>query len=400
MHRILVFDSGHEWGGGTESLLALISRLDRQRFLPEAVFLSDYHRGTGPALGSVLEGMDIPFSVLPVMPDERCWYKPLREILRLLLCFSPTWRRAALAEVDFLQRVRPQACALAALLRTSQPQLLYANNQPSSNHAALLAAEQTGVQIVLHCRKAVPLTARERNTANRVLRRMICVSESLRDHYLEQGIHAGLCQVIPNGVDIELKPARPAAEMRALLGLPEDAFVVGTVGSLLSLKRVDILLDAVASARREVPALRCVVVGAGPTADALHARAGRLGISDAVVFAGFRADALDCINAFDVFALTSQQEGMPRVILEAMLMAKPVVATNVVGSRDLVRKGETGYLFPLDKPDMLAQHLVALAGDPGLCASLGTRARQIVVEQYSIDAYIQAVTGVFDEVLA
>jgi glycosyltransferase involved in cell wall biosynthesis len=398
MTRVLIVDTGREWGGGTQSLLALVQGLAGSIELT-AAFSHDYRRGDGEQVSAVLERLGVKFVHLP-RPALPSWAKWFKEVLRLLLFFIPAWRRAAIRGLEFHGRTRPEAVALTAAMVELAPDLVYGNNQPSSNLGAMLAAEAAGVPMVLHCRKAVPLSARERAVTNRVARRVICVSPSLRDHYLQQGIRAELCRVIPNGIDSGLRPTRDAGAMRQLLGLPADACVVGSVGSLLSLKRLDMLLDAFALAVTTVPGLRCVIVGAGPMEQAWRARAERLGIAPAVLFAGFRTDALDCINTFDIFVLSSQQEGMPRVILEAMLMGKPVVATDVVGTRDVVRDGGTGYLVALDDAPAMAQRLMRLAESASLRTRLGDCGRRWVQAEFSLAHYATAVAAVFAEARA
>ena len=102
----------------------------------------------------------------------------------------------------------------------------------------------------------------------------------------------------------------------------------------------------------------------------------------------------------DIFCLASAREGLPRVILEAMLLGKPVVATDIPGCRELVRHGETGYLVPHGDVAALADALSRLLANPELRTKFGQRGREIVLAEHSIERYVHGVTQVFDEVLA
>jgi glycosyltransferase involved in cell wall biosynthesis len=118
------------------------------------------------------------------------------------------------------------------------------------------------------------------------------------------------------------------------------------------------------------------------------------------MFTGFQPDAISYINAFDVFALPSEREGLPRVILEAMLMAKPVVASAVTGPSELVVDGVTGFLLPVGESGAWLDALRRLATDEGLRKQMGVAGRQRVVDVFFIDECVAAVDAILTRVLA
>jgi glycosyltransferase involved in cell wall biosynthesis len=140
-----------------------------------------------------------------------------------------------------------------------------------------------------------------------------------------------------------------------------------------------------------------LVVGAGPEEQALRDLASSLGLADRVHFAGFQREPLPWLAAMDVFVLASGKEGLPRVILEAMLLGKPVVAADVVGSRELVADGETGFLYAHGDVAALALHLERLVADPALRTRLGSRGRASVLDEFSIGRYVEGVEAVLAE---
>jgi glycosyltransferase involved in cell wall biosynthesis len=159
-----------------------------------------------------------------------------------------------------------------------------------------------------------------------------------------------------------------------------------TVGRLIPLKRVDGLLEAL----KELPDLGLVVVGDGPERPRLERRARELGVSDRVYFAGQRSkkEALGLMAACDLFVLNSVHEGLPHVVLEAMALGLPVVATAAGGTPEVVRDGETGVLVP-GRYGTLGASLSALARDPALRRRLGRAARQWIGERLSAENMIR-----------
>jgi len=120
----------------------------------------------------------------------------------------------------------------------------------------------------------------------------------------------------------------------------------------------------------------------------LRALAHTLGIGDRVHFAGFQKQPLPWLAAMDIFVLASSKEGLPRVILEAMLLAKPVVAARAIGSSELVADADTGHLYDHGDIAALAAHLARLAGDAALRQQFGARGRARVLKEFSIERYI------------
>ena len=116
-------------------------------------------------------------------------------------------------------------------------------------------------------------------------------------------------------------------------------------------------------------------------------------------FVGFQAQVLDWTAALDICVLASASEGLPRVLLEAMLLGKPVLASRVSGSAELVVDGHTGLLFPYADRPALTAALATLIASPARRQAMGQAGRARVLAHYSLDAYVAGVQQVFDEVL-
>ena len=393
--RILILDTGKEWGGGTNSLLELLRRSqEKYRFL--AVFYHNYTQGGASNIQETLERIGIETLILPQrrVPLPA---KLAKETAKVVLFFSRPAARLIVFLIDYLWRIRPSARRLTQLIRNRQIDLVYLNNQPASNLEAIIAARICGVPAVQHCRKVTVLNSLERKLANRGLSKMICVSEGVRNTYVRAGIMAHKCIVVHNGIDLSARAAVSLDQLRSKLGIPADAIVVGTVCSLIPLKRVDLLIEALPRLRNA--SVRCLIVGDGPELPRLKALAQKRGVLDRCLFAGFQRDALSFINAMDIVVLSSTQEGLPRVILEAMLLSKPVAASNVTGSSELVIDGETGRLFPSGDAAALADCLRELIQDGALRTRMGAEGRQRVEAHFSIGNYVSGVEHALDEVI-
>jgi glycosyltransferase involved in cell wall biosynthesis len=189
--------------------------------------------------------------------------------------------------------------------------------------------------------------------------------------------------VIPNGIDTQRFSPDLAARgrIRAELGIPEDAWVVGTVGRLAAEKNQALLIDAIAPILD--PRRHLVIVGEGPEREALAARASATWRSKFVHFTGARTDVESLLAAFDLFALTSESEGLPLVLLEAMAMGLPVLATAVGGVPDLVEDGTTGFLVASGDRVALTTQLIQLSSRPSAALEVAKTARNLVLERHS-----------------
>ena len=203
--------------------------------------------------------------------------------------------------------------------------------------------------------------------------------------------------VVVSGVPTAALVTGDRARGRAVLGLPEGAPVVGTVTRFMEQKAP---LDFMAAAHRIVaadPAAHVLVVGDGPLrAEVEHAAAGEPRIH----LLGFRDDVPDLLAATDVVAFSSLWEGLGRALTEAVLAAKPVVATAVNGVPDLVVDGTNGYLVPPGRPDLLAERTLGVLGLPDRGASLGAAGAARIRGRFDVTEMIAGIDALYREALA
>lgn len=232
--------------------------------------------------------------------------------------------------------------------------------------------------------------------------RIVAPSRAILDALAaDEGVAPDRLVEIPNGVDVDrFQPPDAAARAaaRAAEGLADDTLAVLCVASLSPIKRHEDLIDAFAALRTRLPSACLLLAGDGPLAGALHERVAALGLGASVRFLGVRDDVARLLRAADVFALTSDSEGMSNAILEAQASGLPTVATRVGGNPQLVLEGETGRLVPARDPAALADAIAACA-DAGWRREAGARARARVEREHSIPAMARRYDALYASLL-
>ena len=223
--------------------------------------------------------------------------------------------------------------------------------------------------------------------AHRLATHVTAVSEAVADTVVALGVPRDRITVIPNGVDASRFEGATAD--RARLGVNGDRVVVGSVGCLAVRKDYGTLLDALAQIRAQGLDPWVVLVGDGPERGNLEARAHALGLSDRVRFLGERSDVDRLLPAFDVFVLSSREEGIPNALLEAMAAGRPSVATAVGGNREVLEDGHTGWIVPPQSPEALAGALADALRRPDEARRRGEAARRSMLEHHSIEAMVR-----------
>jgi len=210
-------------------------------------------------------------------------------------------------------------------------------------------------------------------------------------------------RVITNGVDTSsLRPLADRSALREELGIPPEAFVIGSIGRLEPVKNFSLGLRAFARLR-EVPGdydPYLVLVGDGSQRAALEALAGTLGIASRVKFFGWRLDAERIYGAFDLFTLTSTSEGTSISLLEAMSTGVCPIVTDVGGNRAVLGPGLEELLVPSNDAISLANAWQRCMADAAFRVEMGARSRHRVVAAFSLDQMVAHHSGLYHQLLA
>lgn len=232
---------------------------------------------------------------------------------------------------------------------------------------------------------------------------LIGVSQATVDDLVRLGVAPrDSFTVVPLGLDLE-PLAEPAEEqrreLRSELGLAEGDLLLVFVGRVVPIKRLDVMLAALAKARTSEPRLRLAIVGDGEIRTGLERQASELGIADAVHFLGYRRELRPVFAAADLAVLSSDNEGTPVSLIEAGAAGLPAVATDVGGVREVVTK-ETGEIVPSRDHAALADALVRMATDTDRRTSSGDAAQRRALDRYGATRLIRDIDELYGELTA
>jgi glycosyltransferase involved in cell wall biosynthesis len=231
----------------------------------------------------------------------------------------------------------------------------------------------------------------------RFYEQVLCVSTDLMAACRQAGIPAGRLTLLENGIDVAAyRRARTAPAARTVLGLP-DRFTIGAAGRLSAEKGFDILIRATDGLLAAGHDIQLWIAGAGAEREALGRLIADTGRGDRIRLLGYQSDPVTLYEASDVYALSSTREGFPNVLLEAMALEVPVVATAVNGVPQLVTHGETGELVASGSAEALAAGLARLIAEPDRRARYAAAGRRVVEERFSFAARMDTLAGLYDE---
>jgi glycosyltransferase involved in cell wall biosynthesis len=232
----------------------------------------------------------------------------------------------------------------------------------------------------------------------------IAVSGDLRAELIRRGSAPDRVIRVLNGIDERrfCRDRSQEAAARRALSLEDDDIVIGAVGRVERQKRFDLLMEAFADVRKHLPGLplRLVIAGDGSLMESLQNLRRELALGDDCRLVGHRSDVARLHHAFDLFVQSSDYEGTPNAVLEAMAFETPVVATDVGGTNELIENGTHGVIVPPGDRTALGQAIIATLGDREAASRRAQAARQRVETTLSFRARMAAVEAVYDRLIA
>jgi glycosyltransferase involved in cell wall biosynthesis len=289
-------------------------------------------------------------------------------------------------------------------LRDVGPSIFHAHlSWPLACRHGVLAAWLAGVPAIVGTAQLymdfyhVPTGPRDQRLMMRALRRVIAVSQEVRERYrLTLGVAEHKLTVVHNGIPVRATLPPRDASLRAALTRGRPDFVVLTPARFHEQKGHHYLLEAAAL----VPDATFVLAGDGELRPAMEQRARQLGLGDRCVFLGHRSDIPDLLLAADLFVLPSLFEGLPVSVLEAMEAERPVIATDVGGTDEAVVDGVTGLLVPAGDGAALGAAIRKLRAEPALARRLALAGRERVRSNFSVEVTARGVMQVYDEMVS
>ncbi|BAM07923.1 glycosyltransferase family 4 protein [Leptospirillum ferrooxidans] len=218
------------------------------------------------------------------------------------------------------------------------------------------------------------------------------VFESEHEHHrlTKLGLDPKKTTVIPSGIDTTTfyPIERSQALWKSIPGLSEHSVIFGCVARLSPEKAHSDLLKAFFEVRKEIPESRLILVGDGPLKDSLIHQTKSLGLEPFVHFAGQQSAIREYVSLFDVFVLASTRESLPRAAREAMACGKPIIATRVGATREVVHHGKSGLLVPPGNPAKLAKAMISLGSDPKTREDMTSLSLELIRKRFSLDIWL------------
>ena len=287
---------------------------------------------------------------------------------------------------------REQACgSVCEAIQRCAPHLVHANSLAMGRLTGAIAEEIT-IPCIAHLRDIIKLsnTAVDDLNHNRLL---IAVSDATKEFHVAQGLDAEKTCVVYNGVDCErFRPRNSTGWLKQELNLPDDAFLIATIGQIGLRKGQDVLAEAAAFSAAQLPNAYYLLIGERYSSKTesiefernIFRRFAEAGLESRLGKLGYRNDVDRLLNEIDLLVHPAKQEPLGRVLLEAAAAGVPIIATNVGGTGEILRDGESARLIPPNDPRELAAAIVELYGDPQKRMWLAEQARQCVEECFNI----------------
>jgi glycosyltransferase involved in cell wall biosynthesis len=351
-------------GGAQEHVFSLLSRLDRSRFVPSVVSLSP-----GSAIRRIAS-LGIPTLILDE-PDDAIAVGALAAHLAEIR-----------ADVLHNHMYRAELVGTRAAIALSE----IGHRRPyvvSTIHSSRVRSPEDGEQLRI-------LTPR--------MDRLIAVSHAIVRKIDDEGRHGAPISLVYNGVDLHrYDHQEPCCTLREEYGLSEGSQIVGCVARLEPEKGHRTLLAAWPAVLDRAPDAHLLIVGEGSLRDELERLAVDLGVAERVVFAGRRDDIPAITAALDVAVLPSYREAQGLVVLEAMALSRPIVASNVGGIPEMLEDGVSGLLVPPHDAVALADAISRLLLDHSLADLLARRGHDVVHDRFSIELMVRTVEDIYDD---
>ncbi len=304
---------------------------------------------------------------------------------------------------------------LVGLIRRDRPHILHTHTAKAGT-VGRLAARLVGPHrppVVVHTFHGHTLAGYFRQATQEAYRQierglarntdaLVAVSPEVRDELVGLGVApASRFAVIRLGVDISerMAGASDGAALRESLGIPPDRFCVGWVARMTAVKQPEDVLGTLRALRNRGVDAALILIGDGPERDGMEERAKQLGLVEGVHFVGFQNNVGPWFHAFDVLLLPSRSEGTPVSVIETLASGRPVVATDVGGTRDVVDEGVSGFLVPFGDVEAGAERLERLARDRALRDRMGSAGQARTLERYRVPRLVEDIDRLYRALL-
>ena len=399
--RVLFVENGIGYGGAIICLRHLVRNLDRGQFEP--MVISGLGDAKYQAIASEASWRHIPDKHIDVISMKRAlmaWRWPA-------VVPGLGWiANQFLSRLDDVTNFLPSFAQTLWVTWRFKPDLIHVNNEPLCNRAAVLAGKVLRVPVVSHVRGDQQGSLMMQSFF-KLPDYFIAVSRWVSDSIGRIGVPDHKRTYIYDGIELDRLDLQADRQVfRTRHGIRRDAFVVGLVGLLIPWKGQQLFLEAATSIASQVPNAVFAIVGGTPDEcryfeAALRAMAESTELQGRVVFTGHVSEMATVYNGLDIVLSASiSPEPLGTMIIEAMTMARPIIAPNHGGAVEMIEDGVTGLLFAPGNAAELAAAILRLEGDRDLGRRLGAVAREHALQTFSIREHVRRVESVYRRVLA
>lgn len=372
---ILFVIDGIEFGGGERTFLQLIEQLPREKY--------NIYIATTPvrAFSEILTKKNIAY--FPLDLTKRFSWKTLKTLLRIISENNIDIVHSQGGRVDFYTR-------LASKILRSKIKVVNTIAMPVEGYDAGFLKKAVYCFIDRFFERYVD--------------RFIVVSKSLQT-VLESNhkIPGEKIALVYNGIELDKYQDETSEESSCKLkkefDIDKNVSLVGAIGRIVWQKGFEYLVEAVPAILKECPEVRFVVIGDGPLKKELVEKSRKLKIKDKIIFTGFRTDIKEALASIDILVMPSLKEGFPMVTLEAMAMAKPIIAADIDGIREQIEHQGNGLLVSPENPLILARAVISLLNNREEAMKLGMTAKKTVEDYFSVDKMARETESVYRDLL-
>jgi len=369
LYKILYLTPSVNLLGARQSLLVLLENLDKNKYFP--IVLCPREDGE---LVRILQEKGIR-----------------TEILRLR-----NWRK--IRNIRFIPLL---VYSLVKFIKKEKIELIHCN-EFWVNPYGVISSKITRIPCITHIRTSLDVK-KVKDYLLAYSDKLIAVSDMTRKPIEEFRQILKKTVTVYNGVDTKkFNPDIKCERLRKELHIESDEIVIGTIGQLYPDKGQKAFIQSAFIVLEKYPKAKFLIVGKAKKEKykkQLQELVVKLGLQDKIIFTGKRDDIPQILSILDIFALSTLKEGFARVIIEAMACARPVIATRVGGNSEAVIDGRTGFIIPVNSPDILAQKTMELIENKDKRKQMGKVGRERVVNNFSLEHYVERIEKTYNEFL-
>lgn len=383
-------------GGSFYSLLFLLDGLDKTRYHPIVVFYRDnalVSRYRDAGIDVRIFSLPHPIHLPVINPHHTLPGKILNPIIRLVQ-----------KTVNFFRFFIAEGVRKARFIRQEKVELIHLNNSIIRNHDWMLAALLTRTPFITHERGINQHYPKLARLFSRQINAIICISRAVSETLIKAGFPKEKLVTIYNGIDPDdVTPSVNPEVIRERHKIPPNQPVIGIVGNIKEWKGQESVINAVHLVRNRYKDITCLLVGDNAEEDAYYLqKLNRLitesGLDSNIIFTGYQRNVADYLNAMDIVIHASiLPEPFGRVLIEAMAMHKPLIASNDGAVPEIVQNGISGITFPPGNADELANAIIHLLDNPDIASKMGESGYERLITMFHIDENARKTQSLYDQ---